>query len=54
MEDVIDMAAQLLETLELQIDDCIIFAKALDRDDLEGVVNSLRQARNAVVVMRQQ
>ncbi len=37
------------ETLEEQIDECLTFARSLDREGLEHVINHLRQARNAVV-----
>ena len=38
-----------LEVLELQIDECLILAKQLDREGLENVINHLRKARNEVV-----
>ena len=38
-----------LEQLEEMIDDCLTLAKTLDRDGLEGVIKSLRHARNQVV-----
>lgn len=38
-----------LESLEEQIDDCIIYARTLDREGLEDVIHHLRRARNAVV-----
>ncbi len=38
-----------LESLELQIDDCLIQATNLDREGLAEVINHLRRARNAVV-----
>jgi hypothetical protein len=38
-----------LETLEERIDDCLAFAKTVDREALGGVIDLLRQARNEVV-----
>ena len=38
-----------LEQLEEQIDDCLSFAKGLDRRGLGHVISLLRQARNIVV-----
>ena len=38
-----------LEQLEVQIDDCIMFARSHDREGLDEVINHLRRARNAVV-----
>jgi hypothetical protein len=38
-----------LERLEEQIDDCLTFAKRLDRDNLGSVISHLRRARNDVV-----
>jgi hypothetical protein len=38
-----------LDVLELQIDECLILAKNLDREGLEIVINHLRRARNEVV-----
>jgi len=38
-----------LERLEEQIDDCLSFAKSLDRRSLGHVISLLRQARNIVV-----
>jgi hypothetical protein len=38
-----------LETLEIAIDDCMSFAKNLDRTGLEDVLHLLRRARNEVV-----
>ncbi len=38
-----------LETLETNIDECLIMAKNLDRVGLEGVIRKLRDARNEVV-----
>jgi uncharacterized protein (UPF0147 family) len=38
-----------LEKLEEQIDDCLTFARHLDREGLEDVILHLRKARNAVV-----
>jgi hypothetical protein len=38
-----------LERLEEQIDECLAFAKGLDRAELESVINHLRRARNEVV-----
>jgi hypothetical protein len=40
-----------LVTLETQIDDCMIFAKTLDRVQLDSVIKHLRDARNQVVWM---
>ena len=41
--------ASSLETLEDQIDDCLTFAKDLDREELDEVIRTLRRARNTVV-----
>jgi hypothetical protein len=38
-----------LEALELQIDECLILARQLDRQELHDVITLLRRARNAVV-----
>jgi hypothetical protein len=38
-----------LERLEERIDDCLSFAKSLDRRQLGHVISLLRQARNIVV-----
>ncbi len=38
-----------LERLEEQIDDCLIFARGLENEGLESIVNHLRRARNEVV-----
>jgi len=38
-----------LEQLEESIDECLTFAKNLDRAGLESVINNLRRARNEVV-----
>jgi hypothetical protein len=38
-----------LEALEEQIDDCLGFAKRLDREGLADVIGLLRRARNGVV-----
>jgi len=38
-----------LEQLEENIDECLTFAKNLDRTGLESVINNLRRARNEVV-----
>jgi hypothetical protein len=38
-----------LEALEEQIDECLTFAKRLDREGLQDVIVLLRRARNAVV-----
>jgi hypothetical protein len=43
------VAARGLEALEEQIDDCLSFAKRLDREGLSDVIGLLRRARNAVV-----
>ena len=45
----VDAAEVALESLEEQIDDCLSFAKNLDREGLDGVISLLRRARNAVV-----
>jgi len=42
-------AASRLEQLEENIDECLTFAKNLDRAALESVINNLRRARNEVV-----
>jgi len=41
--------ARGLEALEIQIDDCLSYAKDLDRDGLANVIAFLRRARNTVV-----
>jgi hypothetical protein len=38
-----------LDDLELQIDECLILAKQVDRAGLESVIHHLRRARNEVV-----
>jgi hypothetical protein len=38
-----------LESLEEQIDNCLTFAKRLDREGLADIVSLLRRARNGVV-----
>jgi len=38
-----------LELLEYQIDECMILAKSMDRDDLESIISHLRRARKEVV-----
>jgi hypothetical protein len=38
-----------LEALELQIDECLISARHLDKEGLHDVIAVLRKARNAVV-----
>jgi hypothetical protein len=38
-----------LDALELQIDECLISARHLDREGLHDVIGLLRKARNAVV-----
>jgi hypothetical protein len=43
-------ANQGLESLEADIDECLIEAKSLDREGLESVINHLRLARNEVVL----
>ena len=43
------IATRSLEALEEQIDECLSFAKRLDREGLEDVIGLLRRARNAVV-----
>jgi hypothetical protein len=45
----IRVAPKGLEALEEQIDDCLTFAKKLDRDGLDEVIRLLRKGRNAVV-----
>jgi len=40
---------RILEALEVQIDDCLSAAKAIDRHGLERVIDHLRTARNLVV-----
>jgi hypothetical protein len=40
-----------LNLLEEQIDDCMILAKQIGREQMHHVLNALRSARNAVVVM---
>ena len=42
-------AKSKLELLEEQIDDCLTFARHLDREGLEDVILHLRKARNSVV-----
>jgi hypothetical protein len=46
----VHIPASKLEGLEQQIDDCIALAKAIDRQELENVIRSLRRARNEIVV----
>jgi len=41
--------ARGLEALEIQIDDCLDYARHLDREGLENVITFLRRARNSVV-----
>ena len=41
--------ARGLEALEIQIDDCLDYARHLDREGLENVIAFLRRARNSVV-----
>ena len=38
-----------LEVLEEQIDDCLTYARNLDRTELHDIINHLRRARNGVV-----
>jgi hypothetical protein len=38
-----------LESLEEQIDNCLTFAKRLDREGLADIISLLRRARNGVV-----
>jgi len=45
----IRVAPKGLEALEEQIDDCLTFAKKLERDGLDDVIRLLRKGRNAVV-----
>jgi len=45
----IRVAPKGLEALEEQIDDCMTFARKLDRDGLDEVIRLLRKGRNAVV-----
>jgi hypothetical protein len=40
-----------LDELEYQIDECLILAKHMGRDELHEVISHLRRARNAVVWM---
>ena len=40
-----------LETLEIQIDDCLTLARTLDREGLDNIIRHLRRARNEVVWM---
>jgi hypothetical protein len=40
-----------LDELEYQIDECLILAKHMDREELHEVISHLRRARNAVVWM---
>jgi hypothetical protein len=40
-----------LEALEVQIDDCLIAARALESDGLDEVLKLLRRARNEVVLL---
>jgi hypothetical protein len=42
-------AATLLESLEVQIDECMTFARGLDREGLDEIIARLRRARNEVV-----
>jgi hypothetical protein len=42
-------ASRPLEALEVQIDECLILARQMDREGLQDVIGSLRRARNAVV-----
>jgi hypothetical protein len=42
-------AAKLLDILEEQIDECMTFARNLDREGLDDVIARLRRARNEVV-----
>jgi hypothetical protein len=42
-------AEMALEALEVQIDECIMAAKSLDREGLKSVINLLRRARNEIV-----
>ena len=41
--------ARGLEALEIQNDDCLSYAKNLDRDELADIIAWLRRARNTVV-----
>jgi hypothetical protein len=43
------VAPRSLEALEAEIDECLSFAKRLDREGLADVIGLLRRARNAVV-----
>ena len=45
------LGSSKLDELELQIDECLILARHLDRDGLHDVITLLRRARNAVVWM---
>lgn len=40
-----------LDELEVRIDDCLMAARALDREGLDEVIKTLRRARNEVVWM---
>jgi hypothetical protein len=42
-------SASGLELLEQQIDECLAFAKGIDREQLEHVIGHLRLARNLIV-----
>jgi hypothetical protein len=42
-------ATRGLDALEEAIDDCLSYAKSIDRTQLESVIKLLRRARNAVV-----
>ena len=45
----IKVAAKGLEALEEQVDDCLTFARNLDKEGLADVIRMLRKARNEVV-----
>ena|SRR5262249_55624945 len=44
-------AVSQLERLELMIDDCLSAARSMNVQNIEGVVKSLRNARNGIVMM---
>lgn len=43
------LGSSKLDALEMQIDECLILARQLDRQELHDVIGLLRRARNAVV-----
>jgi hypothetical protein len=48
-EEAVNSTEKALEALEVQIDDCMMAASALDRHGLGRVLDHLRTARNLVV-----